>query len=189
VLKAAIGREMPLDDMGGGIVQVPLRHDYSRHAHRVCRIRRFWATSCPETRSGWREGCVTATPTPRQDRGRVWAGHRPLAQQRVSPCKRVANTSGRWWMPVIAASASPAGCCRRFHAGWRDAAEPVAQVGQPGRRTGDVRQMPFGAQPHGHDRPRWARVTCARVLARYANSEVREIGRSVAAEGLGTRLA
>jgi hypothetical protein len=32
-------------------------------------------------------------------------------------------------------------------------AEPVAQVVlQPGRRTGDLRQMPFGAQPHGRDR-------------------------------------
>jgi hypothetical protein len=44
-------------------------------------------------------------PHARHDRGRVWAGHRPVARQRVSPCKRLANTSGPMGMLVLAASA------------------------------------------------------------------------------------
>jgi hypothetical protein len=128
----------------------------------------------------------------RHDRGCVWAGHGPVAQQRVSPCKRVANTSG----PVGGCRSSPrapspAGCCRRFHAGWQDAAEPgvALVVGQRGHRTGDVHQMPFGVRPHGHDGPGWRGSSVLAFWLVTRIPRVRDIGISYGAQGHRQRIA
>jgi hypothetical protein len=77
-------------------VESPLRHQLShlRHAHRVCRVRRFWAMSGSGSTLWVARRVCDRHPHARHDRGRVWAGHKSVAQQRVSPCKRLANTSG-----------------------------------------------------------------------------------------------
>jgi hypothetical protein len=175
----------------------PLRHDEShlRHAHRVCRIHRFSSRVMSGSTLWVAIWLCNRHPRARHDRGRVWAGHRPVAQQRVSRCKRLANTSGpmgdagrrhecpdapdrrrgvpsgEWgpgnagarWVEAVNSpcrthrgSGSFAGGAlssfpRRMRCRptpWpRSACNPDA-----GRRA--VRQMPFGAQPHGRDRPR-----------------------------------
>jgi len=60
----------------------------------VCRIRHFLGHVMSGSTLWVARGVCDCYPHARHDRGRVWAGHRPVAQQRVSPCKRVANTSG-----------------------------------------------------------------------------------------------
>jgi hypothetical protein len=60
-----------------------------------------WAISCQEAHSGWREVRVAATPHARHDRGARLGWSQAGGAARVSPCKRVANTSAPWWMPVL----------------------------------------------------------------------------------------
>jgi hypothetical protein len=85
----------------------PLRHNLShlRHSHGVCRVSWFPGHLTSGIAFYVTEWACDRHPHARHDRGRVCAGHRPVAQQRVSPCKRLANTPGRWEMPVVATSA------------------------------------------------------------------------------------
>jgi hypothetical protein len=81
--------------VGLGFVS-PLRHDDShlRHAHRVCRVRRVLGYVMPGSALWVARRVCDRHPHARHTQRPVWAGHRPVAQQRVSPCKRLANTSG-----------------------------------------------------------------------------------------------
>jgi hypothetical protein len=93
----------------------PLRHRLShlRHAHSVCRIPSFSSRVMSGSTLWVAIRVCNRHPHARHDRGRVWAGHRPVAQQRVSRCKRLANTSGPMGTPVLAASASTHATRRR----------------------------------------------------------------------------
>jgi hypothetical protein len=65
-----------------------------RHAHRVSRIRGVLANVRPGCTPWVPKWVCYRHPHARHDRRRVWAGHRPVARQRVSPFKRLADASG-----------------------------------------------------------------------------------------------
>jgi hypothetical protein len=76
-------------------VSVLRHHDsHLRHAHRVCRIRRLAGHVMSGSAPCVARRVCDRHPHARHDQGRAWAGHRPVARRRVSPCKRFANTSG-----------------------------------------------------------------------------------------------
>jgi hypothetical protein len=73
-----------------------------------------WRMYVPDAHRGWREGCMTATPTPDTTKGAfglvtgLWRSNdRRLANGLPIP-------AGRWWMPVLAASAFAGGVLSSF---------------------------------------------------------------------------